>query len=226
MKRLKWDAKVRMQQVKLRTKGLSLNREETVRYMVDRNVDKALRKVEKGFQQMEKESGFQMTDREKRIQHEADKLRLAYLASLKDTGAPEGGEGEGAAATSANLSAELSGEGARNKLVAAEVARQRERRRALVNCNFDERPELFDVGETSKERRLRVLLSSSNPTQSALMKHLTAMHRDMTEKRVKEVLQEFPSKRLLLQYVARFKNEGALGTFSRVDEHFFFFFSC
>ena len=79
----RWDAKVRMQQVKLRTKGLSLNREETVRYMVDKNVDKALRKVEKGFQQMEKESGFTMSDREKRIQHEADKLRLAYLSSLK-----------------------------------------------------------------------------------------------------------------------------------------------
>jgi hypothetical protein len=217
MKRLKWDAKVRMQQVKLRTKGLSLNREETVRYMVDKNVDKALRKVEKGFQQMEKESGFQMTDREKRIQHEADKLRLAYLASLKDTGPPEG-EGEGAAATSASLSAELSGEAARSKLVAAEAARQRERRRALVNCNFDERPELFDVGETSKERRLRVLLSSTNPTQSALSKHLTAMHRDLTRKRVSEMLQEFPSKRLLLQYVSRFRNEGALGW--HLHDHF------
>ena len=220
MKRLKWDAKVRMQQVKLRTKGLSLNREETVRYMVDKNVDKALRKVEKGFQQMEKESGFQMTDREKRIQHEADKLRLAYLSSLKDTGAPKGedGEGSGTNGVSRGLNEQLSGEAQRQELVSAEASRQRERRRALVNCTYDERPELFDVGETSKERRLRVLLSSSNPTQSALLKHLTAMHRDLTQKRVSEILQEFPSKRLLLQYVARFKNEGALGW--HLHDHF------
>merc|ERR1711865_5685 len=128
MKKLKWDAKVRMQQVKLRTKGLSLNREETVRYMVDKNVDKALRKVEKGFQQMEKESGFQMTDREKRIQHEADKLRLAYLSSLKDTGVQKEGDGNGEGTVGASLTEQLSGEQKRNTLVSNEAARQRERR--------------------------------------------------------------------------------------------------
>ena len=234
-KRLKWDAKVRMQQVKLRTKGLSLNREECVRYMVDKNVDKALRKVEKGFQTMEKESGFSMTDREKRLQHDADKMRLAYLTSLKDTGKPDadasrGGEGE-ASATDGTFSGsggaaqvakfqDMSGEAKRKMLRDAEVNRQRERRRSLVLCDFDQRPELFDVGETSKERKLRILLAHPNPTQGALMKHLCSMHRDFTQKRVLEMLQELPSKRLLLQYVMRFRDAKALGW--HLHDHFSF----
>ena len=226
-KRLKWDAKVRMQQVKLRTKGLSLNREECVRYMVDKNVDKALRKVEKGFQTMEKESGFSMTDREKRLQHEADKMRLAYLTSLKDTGKPgTGADGEsaeagaGPGAGSSELSEDISGESKRKMLRDAEMKRQRERRRSLVLCDFDQRPELFDVGETSKERKLRILLAHPNPTQGALLKHLCSMHRDFTKKRVLEMLQELPSKRLLLQYVMRFRDARSLGW--HLHDHFSF----
>jgi hypothetical protein len=229
-KRLKWDAKVRMQQVKLRTKGLSLNREECVRYMVDKNVDKALRKVEKGFQTMEKESGFSMTDREKRLQHEADKMRLQYLTSLKDTGKPDADAGGGDGGFAQNGSSgsggkaakfeEISGEAKRKMLRDAEINRQRERRRSLVLCDFDQRPELFDVGETSKERKLRILLAHPNPTQGALLKHLCSMHRDFTKKRVLEMLQELPSKRLLLQYVMRFRDARALGW--HLHDHFSF----
>ena len=72
-----------------------------------------------------------------------------------------------------SLNEQISGAAARDAIVKAEADRQRERRRALVNCNYEDRPELFDVGETSKEKKLRVLLSNSNPTQSALLKHLT-----------------------------------------------------
>ena len=190
---------------------------------------------------------------------------LRCPSSQQDTGAPKGENEEGAAG--GGLSESVSGTAAREKLIQAEATRQRERRRALVNCNYHDRPELFDVGETSKEKKLRVLLSTSNPTQNALLKHLTAMHRDLTKKRGKrtvavqwwffvhccegaradkrkffvfisstclsathffpthfhtttvlELLQEFPSKRLLLQYVSRFKNEGALGW--HLHDHF------
>ena len=112
---------------------------------------------------------------------------LPCSSSQQDTGAPKGGneEGEGAGE---GLSESVSGTAAREKLIQAEATRQRERRRALVNCNYHDRPELFDVGETSKEKKLRVLLSTSNPTQNALLKHLTAMHRDLTKKRGKRTV--------------------------------------
>ena len=80
---MKWHAKIRMQQVKLRTKGLSLNREETVLIHVIALVNKAL-KVEKQFKEMEQERGFKMTDREQKEMKEAEDKRLAYLRELED----------------------------------------------------------------------------------------------------------------------------------------------
>jgi hypothetical protein len=111
---------------------------------------------------------------------------LLCSSSQQDTGAPKVENEEGAAG--GDLSESVSGTAAREKLIQAEATRQRERRRALVNCNYHDRPELFDVGETSKEKKLRVLLSTSNPTQNALLKHLTAMHRDLTKKRGKRTV--------------------------------------
>ena len=83
-KAMKWHAKIRMQQVKLRTKGLSLNREETVRYMLDSTINKSLKKVEKQFVEMEKERGFKMTEKEARDMKDAEDKRLAYLRKLED----------------------------------------------------------------------------------------------------------------------------------------------
>jgi hypothetical protein len=108
-KRMKWDAKIRMQQVKLRTKGLSLNRTETVRYMIDSTVNKALKKVEKQFQEMEQERGFKMTERERLEMKEAEDKRLAYLRELEDARreAEEKAKAEAALALQAEKDAEL-----------------------------------------------------------------------------------------------------------------------
>ena len=234
MKKSKWDAKVRMMQVKLRTKGLSLNREETVRYMVDKGIDKAMRKVEKSFHIMEKERGFAMTDMEREAQAFADKARLAYLKQLEDRRAEEEAEetqkqerDNASSSDDEDLAAldykALMGEETRKEMAAAEKERQRRRRRAIITAGYltqGEGAELFVEGETLRERRLRRLLSHPNPTRETLSKNLRNLHRNLTAKRVGEMLQELPTKRMLIQYMLRFRNANDLAW--HLTDHFGF----
>ena len=182
---MKWHAKIRMQQVKLRTKGLSLNREETVRYMLDSTVNKALKKVEKQFKEMEQERGFKMTEREQKEMKEAEDKRLEYLRQLEDA-AREAEEKEREAAAlalkeeeEAKLDEEALREGGLktddvevldfDALMGAKERKEMAKRRRVDSCNEGEAllmaefPEdLFDVGETDREKELRQLLANSS----------------------------------------------------------------
>ena len=237
-KRMKWDAKIRMQQVKLRTKGLSLNRSETVRYMIDSTVNKALKKVEKQFHEMEKERGFKMTERELKEMKEAEDKRLAYLRELEDARreaeekereeaelalkAEENEDGdeaskEGVKAEDAVLDFDaLMGASERKEMAKTEARRQLIRRRSIVMAEFP--PDIFDIGETDREKTLRQLLSNSNPSLVTFRTHLRNLNPDLTEKRIGEMTMELPSKRLLLQYARRFRDTESFAW--HLNDHF------
>jgi hypothetical protein len=235
-KRMKWDAKIRMQQVKLRTKGLSLNRTETVRYMIDSTVNKALKKVEKQFQEMEQERGFKMTERERLEMKEAEDKRLAYLRELEDARreAEEKAKAEAALALQAEKDAELGeeegvkaedavldfdalmGANERKEMARKEARRQLQRRRLIVMAEFP--PDVFDIGETERERNLRQTLANSAPSLVSFRTHLRNLNPDLTEKRINEITMELPSKRLFIQYVRRFRDTGALAW--HLNDHF------
>ena len=240
-KAMKWHAKIRMQQVKLRTKGLSLNREETVRYMLDSTINKSLKKVEKQFVEMEKERGFKMTEKEARDMKDAEDKRLAYLRELEDAARmAEEKEREAAAlALKAEEEAQLDeealehgglksddvevldfdalmGANERKEMAKKEARRQLQRRRSIVMAEFPK--DLFDVGETDREKTLRRLLSNSSPSLPSFKTHLRNLNPDLTFKRINEITMELPSKRLFLNYVRRFRNSEALGW--HLNDHF------
>ena len=240
-KAMKWHAKIRMQQVKLRTKGLSLNREETVRYMLDSTVNKALKKVEKQFKEMEQERGFKMTEREQKEMKEAEDKRLEYLRQLEDA-AREAEEKEREAAAlalkeeeEAKLDEEALREGGlktddvevldfdalmgakeRKEMAKKEARRQLQRRRSIVMAEFPE--DLFDVGETDREKELRQLLANSSPSLPTFKTHLRNLNPDLTFKRINEITMELPSKRLFLNYVRRFRTVEDLAW--HLNDHF------
>ena len=151
--------------------------------MLDSTVNKALKKVEKQFKEMEQERGFKMTEREQKEMKEAEDKRLEYLRQLEDA-AREAEEKEREAAAlalkeeeEAKLDEEALREGGlktddvevldfdalmgakeRKEMAKKEARRQLQRRRSIVMAEFPE--DLFDVGETDREKELRLLASN------------------------------------------------------------------
>ena len=182
-----------------------------------------------------------MTEREQKEMKEAEDKRLEYLRQLEDA-AREAEEKEREAAAlalkeeeEAKLDEEALREGGlktddvevldfdalmgakeRKEMAKKEARRQLQRRRSIVMAEFPE--DLFDVGETDREKELRQLLANSSPSLPTFKTHLRNLNPDLTFKRINEITMELPSKRLFLNYVRRFRNVEDLAW--HLNDHF------
>lgn len=75
VEKMKFEAKIRMRQVKLRTKGNAFNREQVLALMMEEAVQQAQREVENRFREMEEELGYLKHEESLKLPHE----EMGYL---------------------------------------------------------------------------------------------------------------------------------------------------
>lgn len=75
VEKMKFEAKIRMRQVKLRTKGNAFNREQVLALMMEEAVQQAQREVENRFREMEEELGYLKHEESLQLPHQ----EMSYL---------------------------------------------------------------------------------------------------------------------------------------------------
>ena len=220
--KMKWDAKVRMKQAKLRGAGQNLDRKAVVNLMMEESMDAAEAEVKARFLEIAYDRGFEIPPDPERdapppipTGEEAITVQMKALsdrmgAFIKDPRkamkvqgvkkeddykieTPRGEAEERALALAAAA-----------KLEAAETPPLTALRQAAMMVGMFP-PELYNTGETPVELDLRDVYATPDPPLEKLMRRLRALDPAMTKLKTEELLLELPSKRLVLRYLDAFR---------------------
>eukprot|EP00903_Cladosiphon_okamuranus_P019664 g18076.t2 len=195
--RLKWDAKVRMKQAKLRAAGENVDRQEVVEAIIEESIQAAQHGVVERFDEIARERGFHENAVEATLEQspksddEGDFLTLATAsrqASLRTKAACK------------QLATHLLSEDIRH------AAGQVWAKEAITDLGRPSTPrkEGREDGESFAEMRQREKLADADPPVEELAQRLRSWDDAMTRLKTEGLLAELPSKRLLMRYTQGF----------------------
>ncbi|RHY34943.1 hypothetical protein DYB32_000562 [Aphanomyces invadans] len=226
MDKMKFDAKIRMRQVKLRTKGLAFSRDEVLKVMVEEAVQDSMEEVDHRFREMEESAGYcpRVLRFDPLDQSHFSEIAHSLIDQLQRVRLP--------APATAKLMRAIAEKEAKEKKEVPEtplctpeaivvdnvqlyhdsVKEKKLRKEAchglmLRGCI----PVLASC--SNKERREWMAMTASNPPLNAWCDRLQFVCDGMTKLKLQELLMELPSKRHAMAYVQVFQN--TLGVFDQ-----------
>ncbi|KAE9323008.1 hypothetical protein PF008_g17466 [Phytophthora fragariae] len=232
--KMKFEAKIRMKQVKLRTKGNAFSREQVLALMTEDAVQAAQKDVENRFREMEEELGYLKHAEALQLPHaeieylkpEIAKGLLAQLVHAKQESSTVGSMLETIAVNEekARKKAEAkkrkrddsphevpetdAGEQVEKHFLDKEASAARQFRTSARKENMVHGrfpPELYSTGFTLDELSLEMTLAFPDPPLNMLQDRLKQVCDGMTDFKLVEFLQELPSKRHICDYVTAFR---------------------
>lgn len=221
MGKMKWDAQVRMKQAKLRTLGQVVSRSDTVTIMMEEAVGSAKDDIELRFRTLEEKEEFHNYKLDKQFVVEnlakgsVDVTQLFGLLlkpSVADQSmlgddrkvmqdSQEGNQEEQEAVVSKPVDAPL-----KQELMVVDLKKIRSyilgKHHTPPTIHSPASEEDMIPGENSMEFDLRMLMASCEPSASAFFfNRLRCLDSTLTKFKTEEIVNEIPSKRLMLQYV-------------------------
>ncbi|RHY07672.1 hypothetical protein DYB36_000855 [Aphanomyces astaci] len=214
--KMKFDAKIRMRQVKLRTKGLAFSRDDVLRVMTEEAVQDTLEEVDHRFREMEEAAGYcprvlrfdplddahfseiahslvDQLQRARRPPPATAKLMRAIAEKEIKKEVPE------TSATWCEPTDKTAVERFHEAVKDLKVQREASHDHMLRGIE--------PVQATSSERREWMTLMCSNPPLTEWCARLVAICDGMTQLKLTELLMELPSKRHAIAYVRGFHND-------------------
>ncbi|KAF0720455.1 Aste57867_299 [Aphanomyces stellatus] len=225
--KMKFDAKIRMRQVKLRTKGLAFSREEVLDIMTEESVQDAMEEVDHRYREMEESAGYcprvlrfnpldmsHFSDIATSLVDQVQRARLPTQATarlLRAIAERELKEKKEVPETTIPSPEPIKSDTVSLSFV---EAAQEKKKHVEGRQNSMMRGESPTMSLCSvKERRRWLDLVTSNPPKNEWCDRLFFVCDGMTELKLSELLMELPSKRHTVEYVKVFKN--AIGGFER-----------
>ncbi|EQC27731.1 hypothetical protein SDRG_14482 [Saprolegnia diclina VS20] len=224
LEKMKFDAKIRMRQVKLRTKGLTMDRRQVLCVMVEEAVQDALEEVDHRFREMEEDAGYvpvQLRFDPLNLEHFAeissaliDQLKRARLPTLEtatllkriaekskedvpETTTPVEAPGPPPTFRSSAVEPKHFVPEASLRSKQAQMAARHIAMMRGVNASFAEC--------SSIEKRVWLALASSTPELDDWSDRLQYVCDGLTDFKLRELLLELPSKRHAIEYVLAFR---------------------
>ena len=212
MAKMKWDTEVRMKQAKLRSSGQNVSRSETVLIMIEEAMASAKSQIDERFKQFEPETTTARVVRSNVDQNNLNRLfgvPICFERECTDGVAVSSGEivsDENGVIESSNARDEDNDDDttviapSKNYTPEMLLAVFEEYYRLQTSGMFGE---LVHIGEEMLVKMFRWQMSMSEVSNiDHLFHRLRKSAHGFTEFKVREMLGEFPSKRLLLRYIS------------------------
>ncbi|EEY69197.1 uncharacterized protein PITG_05398 [Phytophthora infestans T30-4] len=221
--KMKLEAKIRMKQVKLRTKGNNFSREQVLALMTEEAVQLAHKEVENRFREMEEELGYLKHTESLQLPHAAmeylkpdvAKDLVSHLEYAKQespsvnnmletiAGNEELARQKATAKNRKHDAEENEKHFVDKEASAARIYRAKARKDNMLHGRFP--PELYRTGCTTDELVWQMALAFPDPPLRKLRDRLKQICDGMTNFKLAEFLQELPSKRHICDYATAFR---------------------
>lgn len=210
--KMKWDAQVRIRQAKLRTQGQAVSRADTVMIMMEEAIERAKEEILGRFKQMEEAEGYGADAAVEKLRA----IQNGYLGPVNDViGFKIFGvlfrvsAGDQSATDTEAMDRMNSPRGEKRILDVVALASKEEadgiealgkkRTTDMIHgvyvCDSSLR------GESLMHREMRIAMANPEPEARRFQGRLRAIDKTMTELKTYDLLQELPTKRLLIQFV-------------------------
>ncbi|KAH9157475.1 hypothetical protein AeRB84_000674 [Aphanomyces euteiches] len=225
--KMKFDAKIRMRQVKLRTKGLAFTRDEVLKVMIEEAVQDAFEEIDHRFREMEESAGYcpRMLRFDPLDTSHFSEIAKSLVAQVHAARFPSPG-------TAALLRSIAEKELKEKKEVPETVSvgveppetnvvpfvlndmnKEKKKQSQIQNASMIKGLSRANAVLSPQEKRLWFQLICSNPPKNDWSNRLFFVCDGMTELKLAELLLELPSKRHAVEYVNVFRN--AVGVYDR-----------
>jgi len=206
--KMKWDAQVRMRQAKLRSSGTNLSRADVVMVMMEEAITRSREEIEARFRKLEEEEGLDPVVEEDEVSETPEEdttgdMTFSLFGLIKkkagtedilkedaeDVGTPREDDDDAPPAEDVY----------RNEAEIEQLKLEQNRSRQMILGKYIYDPEA--KGETFNETIFRFAMMNPEPTYEHLWIRLKSVDKNMTDVKLRELLSEVPSKRLLMLYL-------------------------